>query len=293
MQHRAADLFTKKEIAQLSKRSNWQGAWLITHCWLVIFATWAICVQWTHPLVILCAIPVIGARQLGLFIISHDAAHHLLFTNRRLNDWVAEWLLGRALLGGSILPYRKYHFVHHRFTQQDNDPDLHLSKPFPISRQSLHRKIFRDLSGQTGWKQRVASLKSAGFSNLAPNLLINLVFLGVFHATGKVYLYVLLWLVPYMTWNLLVTRIRNIGEHAAVPDNHDRLRNTRTTLVNPLERLLISPYFVNYHLEHHLLVSAPCYNLPKVHALLKKKGLLPQMEVQSGYLNVLRLAAPA
>ena len=35
-------------------------------------------------------------------------------------------------------------------------------------------------------------------------------------------------------------RIRNIAEHAVVPDNDDPLRNTRTTLANPLERLLIA-----------------------------------------------------
>ena len=271
-----------------SKRSNWHGAWLIAHCWLIIFITWAICITWTNPLTILLGVAVIGTRQLGLFIISHDAAHHLLFTNRRWNDWAAEWLLGRSLLGGSILPYRKYHFVHHRYTQQDNDPDLHLSKPFPITRSSLWRKIIRDLTGQTGWKQRSASIRQTSLRELAPNLIINAVFLGIFFAAGKWYLYVLLWIVPYMTWNMLVTRIRNIGEHAAVPDNNDRLRNTRTTLANPLERALISPYFVNYHLEHHLLVSAPCYNLPKVHQNLKDKGLLPQMEVQPDYLTMLQ-----
>ena len=93
-----------------------------------------------------------------------------------------------------------------------------------------------------------------------------------------------------MTWELFVTRIRNIAEHACVPDNDDRLRNTRTTEANWLERLLVAPYFVNYHLEHHLLVSAPAYNLPKAHRLLLAKGLGPRMEVRPGYLSVLKLA---
>ena len=48
-----------------------------------------------------------------------------------------------------------------------------------------------------------------------------------------------------------MTRVRNIGEHAVVSDNNDRLRNTRTIITNWWERAFIAPYSVNYHLEHH------------------------------------------
>ena len=55
------------------------------------------------------------------------------------------------------------------------------------------------------------------------------------------------------------------------PDFNDPLRNTRTTRANFLERLFIAPYYVNYHLEHHLLFYVPCYNLPRVHRILCRK----------------------
>ena len=57
--------------------------------------------------------------------------------------------------------YRRYHLQHHTRTQQDDDPDLILSKPFPITRKSLRRKLWRDLSGQTGYQQRKAQLLNA------------------------------------------------------------------------------------------------------------------------------------
>ena len=47
-----------------------------------------------------------------------------------------------------------YHLQHHKFAQQAEDPDLGLSAPFPITRASLRRKIVRDLTGQTWFKQR-------------------------------------------------------------------------------------------------------------------------------------------
>ena len=74
------------------------------------------------------------------------------------------------------------------------------------------------------------------------------------------------------------------------PTTDDPLRNTRTTEANLIERIFIAPYFVNYHLEHHLLFYVPCYNLPKLHAILMSSPDAARMEVQRGYMSVLRLA---
>ena len=57
-----------------------------------------------------------------------------------------------------------------------------------------------------------------------------------------------------------------------------------------VERLLIAPYWVNYHAEHHLFMYLPCYRLPETHRLLVEKGLIKRMEVRPGYLDVMRLA---
>ena len=66
--------------------------------------------------------------------------------------------------------------------------------------------------------------------------------------------------------------------------------STRTTHAGFFERLFIAPYYVNYHLEHHLLFYVPCYNLPRVHEILSRSPLAARMEVQPNYAAVLRLA---
>ena len=303
---RPTDMFTRDELRAFSVRSDLRGALLLLHCWGSILLVWTVCVLVPHPLLIALGIGLVGTRQLGLGVISHDAAHFLLFNDQRTNDWVAQWFCNRPLLGASVIPYRKYHLQHHRFTQQENDPDLILSAPFPTTTASLKRKFWRDLTGQTGWKQRAGAVRgffarkggagidwARGFRRVGPNLAINAVFLAGFTAVGAWYLYFLLWIVPNLTWELFVSRIRNIGEHAVVPDDDDRLRNTRTTLAGPLTRALLAPYFVNYHLEHHLVVSAPCYRLPEVHRALLDKGLGVRMEIRDSYATVLRMAAGA
>jgi fatty acid desaturase len=68
------------------------------------------------------------------------------------------------------------------------------------------------------------------------------------------------------------------------------LRNTRTTAASLVERLFVAPYWVNYHLEHHLFMFVPCWRLPQAHRALLAAGLRERMEIQPGYLAVLRLA---
>jgi fatty acid desaturase len=128
------------------------------------------------------------------------------------------------------------------------------------------------------------------WEKLGPQLIANAILFAVLALAGIWWAYPLLWLVPLMTWMMVITRIRNIAEHAVVPDSDDPLRNTRTTKANLLERILVAPYYVNYHLEHHLLMYVPCYNLPKLHALLMRGPHASHMEVQPNYLSVLRLA---
>ena len=287
----------------LSARSSFKGMALVLHCWLVMGAAMAIGVVW--PLSIPLMVMVIGNRQLGLFILMHDAAHGLLHARRAVNDRLALWFCGAEL---NI--YRPYHLQHHRFVQQTEDPDLVLSAPFPITRQSLRRKILRDLSGQTFVKQRfgmladqlkarqpgesVWALLAAEAKKQRVFLVCNGLGLALFSAVGLWWAWLLMWLLPMATWLPLVSRLRNIAEHALIGQNStDPLRHARTTHANLLERLFIAPYWVNYHCEHHMFTQIPCWKLAQAHRLLARKGVTQRMELQPGYATVLRLASAA
>ena len=95
----------------------------------------------------------------------------------------------------------------------------------------------------------------------------------------------------WLTTNTLVTRIRSIAEHAMTPDALEPDGRTRTTRADWWERLLIAPNRVNYHLEHHLLITVPHYNLKAMHELLTERGCLANACIETGYLAVLRRAA--
>ena len=293
------DYFTPDEWAKLSARSRWRGLALVAHGWAVIGLTMVAGVLW--PITIPLGIMIIGTRQLGLAVLQHDAAHGALHPNLKINDGVAEWLCSPG-----VQRYRDYHLQHHKYAQQAEDPDLVLSAPFPISPTSLRRKIIRDLTGQTFLKQRFGLLSArkpgqplwpvlkAQALRQKRLLISNGLGLLAFSLAGYAWVYVALWLVPMATWFPLVTRLRNIAEHALVAKNEpDPLRHARTTRANLIERALIAPYWVNYHAEHHMFMHMPCWSLPKAHKLLTAKGTTHGMEMAPGYRAVLSAAAGA
>jgi fatty acid desaturase len=287
MAPKPSELLTPEQVQRLRGKSNIVGALLVLHAWLLILGSMALFVWWPNPITFLLAAIVIGGRQLGLAILMHDAAHGLLFDNRRLNDWVGQWLCAAPVFT-SLFLYRPYHLQHHRHTQQTEDPDLGLSAAFPITRKSPWRKVVRDLTGQTAFTRRREQFRRG--IGAREGLIGNAILWAALAAAGYWWLYPVLWLLPLATWYQLVSRIRNIAEHAVVPDNDDPLRNTRTTRANPLIRLLVAPYWVNYHLEHHLFMFVPCWRLPQAHRALLTGGYREAMELQPGYRAVLRAA---
>lgn len=299
----ARELVTPAQLVMLRTRVAWKGLALIVHAWVVIFGSVAMVAAFPNPMTYVVAVMLIGSRQLGLAILMHDGAHGCLLRNEAGNLAVSQWFCAWPVFADTVA-YRRYHLRHHAHTQQADDPDLVLSAPFPITRSSYRRKFWRDITGRTGFAQRraqvVAALGDASWPAgrrarcfwraLGPAVVVNGVLFGGFALAGVWWAYPLLWLTPLLTWMMVITRIRNIAEHAVVPDSGDPLRNTRTTEAGLLERALVAPYFVNYHLEHHLMFYIPCYNLPALHRILMAGPLGGRMEVRRGYLDVMRMA---
>lgn len=291
--------FTRDEIQELLAVESWRGWVSIATNWTIIAASFALVAAWPNPLTIVAALFLIGARQLGLAILMHEAAHRSLLRDKNWNDWAGNWLCAYPVWT-DVFAYRPYHLQHHAKNWTKDDPDIGLVLPFPITKESLRRKMTRDLTGQTGrkflrasWKRSIARWRAGDANGRRAFIgfaVTNLLLLAVLTAFGHPLLY-LLWAASWLTVNTLVTRIRSIAEHAMASDPADPLRNTRTTLATWWERLLLAPNRVNYHLEHHLLMTVPHYKLPRLHRMLAERGLLDGALVTKGYRAVLERAA--
>lgn len=299
---RANELLSPEQLDVIKQRHDWKAIALIVHAWGIIFAAMALFVWWPNVLTFLLAAALIGGRQLGLAILMHDGAHGLLLKNQSLNMWVSQWLLAYPV-GTDALVYRRYHLKHHARTQQDDDPDLVLSKSFPVTAKSFRRKLLRDITGQTGYAQRSAQFQDAfgkpgqpwserysrARDKVGGIVVSNVVLFAALAIAGYWWLYPLLWLLPLLTFFQLFLRLRNIAEHAMVGDKDDPFAHARTTLADPLTGLFLAPYWVNYHVEHHLLMWVPCYNLPKFHRFLTEGAFRDRLLVEPNYMRVFRL----
>jgi fatty acid desaturase len=223
--------FTPEEWAPLARRSSWIGIALVIHCWAVIGLCWAGVMLashylgWFWPLTLLISTPIIGGRQLGLGILQHDAAHGALHPDPKVGDWISD-----VFCLSGVERYRKYHLQHHKFAQQAEDPDLGLSAPFPITRISLRRKVVRDLTGQTWFKQRFGDFgkklkaRKSGepvlplvWTEIVKQrrwLLTNAAVIVATSLAGYWWAWFLLWLLPRATWQMMITRFRNIAAPA-------------------------------------------------------------------------------
>jgi fatty acid desaturase len=293
--------FSAEERRDLHEISAWRSTLSFLVNWTVVAAALAMVAMWPNPLTVIAALFVLGARQLGCAILMHEAAHRSLYRNRALNDWMGNWLAAYPVWL-DLHPYRAYHLRHHKSTWTEDDPDLALAKPFPITPSSLRRKVWRDLSGQTGWKRAKVTFQrdlgrsrgkvkreDAGWAALRGVVITNAILFAACAISGHPALY-LLWVTAWFTTFSLVMRIRSIAEHAMIDDPADPLKNTRTTIASWWERILLAPNRVNYHLEHHLMMAVPHYKLPLMHRLLRERGLLERACTAKGYFEVLRRA---
>lgn len=290
-------VLTATELEQVTGKSNFNAMWIIFVDYAIIAIAFAVMAVWPNPLTLLAGIFVLGGRQLALAVIVHECGHRTLFNSPKLNEICGQWL-GGYLVFSHMGDYMKGHWLHHSRAGTADDPDLKNYQAYPFKRSSLRRKIGRDLSGQTGWRRirsigraliHYRTLDAEQQQFLRRSVLCNIALLLIVSSLGAPWLY-LVWVIAFITSHMFVVRVRQVAEHAAVPNlyNKDPRQHTRTVYANWLERLLFAPHHLNYHLEHHLLATIPIYHLRQTHELLKARGMYNDTHFPTGYLSVLR-----
>ncbi len=289
-------------VLRLARRSAWRASAAMLHDLVVLAIAIGIALAyWPNPIVILVCVMIIGTRQHALFVIAHDAAHYLLYENRKIND-----LAGRAcamLQGLSMCTYRVIHRLHHNNLYGELDPDTALHGGYPRGKAYLMKKLLKDLSGFTAWKTYAYFLGGAPALNTQTNVAVRplddtsgklraearldrnvvIVFhsllLVLFAASGYLIQYLVLWILPLVTVVQAILRLRAISEHGATTDFSSPLTAARTNVVPAWLAWLIFPHSVNYHIEHHLYASVPHYNLAELHREMTARGVLDGAEV--------------
>ena len=273
--------------AELRRIPNAINAVTVMATWAAAVAVVAAVIAIDHWLATALAVPVMGVVMLRMFILHHEAAHRLLFSDRVVNDVIGVHILGWLPFGTGTHHYRRGHVNHHRDEFGPKEPDFLLYSFYPVPRASMRRKLLRDLLGVSGYrivKPRLTGLVQPRFLVLSLRFFAGqaLVF-GAFWAVGHPWLYLVLWVLPYFTYYQVANRLRAIAEHGGMTRTPDRRNTTHHVRQSLPARLFLVPYNVGYHLAHHVDSGVPARNLPRLQQALEEDGYMPTEAIWPTY----------
>jgi fatty acid desaturase len=261
---------------ELRRIPSWRNAWSVVFLYVQTGAVVWLGVRWA-PWSTIPAFVLMGRAHAQFASLMHEAAHRLLFSNRRANDLVGRWFLGFPQYT-STDAYRRVHMAHHRQEFGPDEPDLPLYRGYPIGRDSLRRKLVRDATGRTGlklmrgtvlaWRAPDPRVRHTAYRIYA----VQAVMIGASIASGHWWVYPVLWLAPYLTVWRVINRLRSIAEHGGMQMSSDRRETTHSVAQSIPARSFLVPYHIGWHLAHHVDSGVPFRNLPRYHRALQEAG---------------------
>lgn len=214
----------------------------------------------------------------------HELCHSSVFKTKALNTF---FLYFFSFLGQyNPILFWASHQEHHKYTLHPPD-DLEVVLPVELTLESFLKSAVINPWGFYGrWKGVIRlsrgrlegewehilfpandPAKRQRLFNWARTLLVGHLLLTVAAlALGLWLLPVLITLAPfYGGWLLYLC---NNTQHVGLQDNVPDFRLcTRTIILNPVVQFLY--WHMNFHTEHHMYAAVPCYNLAKLHQVIK------------------------
>lgn len=261
---------------ELRRISSWRNALSVVGLYVQTAVIVVVAVRWT-PWAIVPAFLLMGRTHAQFASLMHEAAHRLLFSNKRANDMVGRWLLGYPSFT-STDAYRRVHMAHHRQEFGPDEPDIALYRGYPISPDSLRRKLIRDATGRTGLKLMRGLFGNARSSNQQSRrtfwkiMAVQVLLLAAAIASGHWWVYPVLWVAPYLTVWRVINRLRSIAEHGGMHMSTDRRETTHSVVQSRPARFMLVPYNIGWHLAHHVDSGVPFRHLPRLHRMLHESG---------------------
>ena len=284
---------TSQWRTELRHIPNFRNAISVTSIYVQTFFIIWVALELHNPITYVIAFLLMGRAHAQLLALMHESVHRLLFRNRKLNDFAGRWLLGYMSFVNTD-GYRYVHMAHHREEFGPNEPDIPLYANYPITRASFWRKMRRDGLGSTGFRMLRGQFMSIFktdpqqlntqrkiFSLHAVLLILSVIFVNP-------WVYVMLWLVPYITVWRVMNRLRSIAEHGGLRADDDRRVTTHSVKQHLFSSFYFVPFNLGWHIAHHTDSGIPFRSLPKYHRQLQASGFVTDAYQYSSYLAIWR-----
>ncbi|MEM7530829.1 MAG: fatty acid desaturase [Chloroflexota bacterium] len=277
---------SREELAMLNQRSDWKGfAQTGGHLGLLILSSvlawmaaenqawgWLILILFIH-----------GTMYHFLLNAFHELCHSSVFKTKALNVFFLRLISFLSL--HNPVAFWASHQEHHKYTLHPPD-DLEVIFPVHLPLGGFLQSIVINPWGfwqrfKGAWRLSNGQIDGEWMQYLFredDKLKRDLILWARIHLYGHAALLVVslalgYWMIPvlitfanfYGGWLLYLC---NTTQHIGLQDEvADYRLCTRTIILNPVVRFLY--WHMNYHIEHHMYAAVPCYNLGKLHTLIK------------------------
>lgn len=206
------------------------------------------------------------------FSVIHDGVHRAISSNKSLNDFVCQAAISVYAPYAAMPLFRWAHMEHHRFTNDERDPDSWCHGAWwTLPFRWMTIDFYYGYRALTSSKPAVRKV----VRDSLPYMVVGLALICAIVALGYGIELLLLWFVP--------SRVAFIGigysffwlPHAHWPHPEVNLKQSENLTLATTLRLghewIFNPLFQyqNYHLIHHLWPTTPFYNNERVWRLLE------------------------
>ena len=261
--------------------------------WLVIALTIAAGVHFDNLLVTLLCIYIIGTRQMILGLLLHEQVHRLAIRGK-YGDWFVNLFAVYPLFATTVEDYAKVHLSHHKYFFTRKDPDF-LRKAgedwtFPARWTTILRMVLRDLTGLNTIGLIRGKTAPTGVDEFnRPHPSPKWLRIGYFVALAVILtlvhgwiVFLVYWVVPILTVLQLIIRWLAACEHKYNVENGDILETTPLVRLKWWQRVVIPDLNFAMHVYHHAHPGISFANLPKVHEIYRREGLVDESAVFNG-----------
>jgi len=282
----------KLKLKKLSKPNVFISLGQIAIEYFLIFSSIYLClIYWSIPFYIL-TLMFIGARQVGLGVLMHDATHFLLCKNKKINDLICNLFISYPLFF-PLSKYRNVHYSHHANLLTEDDPDWHPrfikdEWKFPQSKTTFLKNLLQYsfyihafkiiFNFKISFRYKInyilnsfipmGKLITSNFKKISIGIILLICVSLMFYFKFIFYIF-LFWIFPILFWIPFINNYRLIAEHFGIEGNQV-LNKSRTIYPNLVDILFFGcEWNVTYHLDHHIYPRVPSYRLKKLHNMIK------------------------
>lgn len=261
--------------------------------WLTVAVIIWIGVAASTIFVTIPCIVLIGIRQMVLGILLHDQVHRLGLRGK-YGDWIANCIVGYPLFATTVEDYAKIHLSHHKYFMTQKDPDFIRKSgkewTFPMGIGRMAKLLAMDITGLNTIKLIKGKTGKAGmeeFNRKNPSpLWLRLGYYAIGAAiltlAGGWTIFLIYWVLPILTITQIAVRWIAVIEHEYNVENSQVLQVTPLIELKWWQRIISPDLNFAMHAYHHLHPGVSFANLPRVHEIYLREGLVDETAMFKG-----------